>query len=94
MTFPASIITVKDWADLLHAVAWPIVALVALYLFRKSIDDSVRDVLSRIPWERTTSVKARGLGEVLITKKTEQKIVETVKIPPQFEPPKETEKEK
>jgi len=94
MIFLAIIITVKDWADLLHAVAWPGVALVALYLFRKSIDHSVRDVLNRIPWERTTSVKARGLGEVLITKRTEQRIVETVKIPPKLERPKGGEEEK
>jgi hypothetical protein len=93
MILLATMAAVKDWADLLHAVAWPIVALVALYLFRKSIDHSVRDVLRRIPWERTTSVRARGLGEVQLTKKIEQKIVETVRIPPQFEPPKEAEKD-
>jgi hypothetical protein len=85
----ATFANVKDWADLLHAIAWPIVALVALYLFRKNIDHAVRDVINRIPWERTSSLKARGLGEVTITKKTEQRIASTVKIPPQIEPPRE-----
>jgi hypothetical protein len=84
----AAVLGVNDWADLLHAVAWPIVALVAIYVFRKSLDHAIRDVVGRIPWERTTYLKARGLGEVQITKKTEQKISATLKLPPQFDPPK------
>ena len=88
----AAFVTVKDWADLLHAVAWPIVVLIAIYLFRKSIDHAIRDVINRIPWERTSSLKARGLGEVTIRKKAEQRIAATVKIPPQIEPRTEGEK--
>lgn len=53
-------ITVKDWADLIHALAWPAVALTAILLFRKSLSDAVADILKRIPWERTTHVKAKG----------------------------------
>jgi hypothetical protein len=92
MAHVATFTAVKDWADLLHAIAWPIVILIAIYLFRKSIDDAIRDVINRIPWERTSSLKARGLGEVTITKKTEQRIAATVKIPPRIEPPTEGEK--
>jgi uncharacterized membrane protein YgaE (UPF0421/DUF939 family) len=53
----------KDVAELLHAVAWPIVVLIALFCFRKSIDDTVKEILSRIPWEKLASLKASGLGE-------------------------------
>jgi hypothetical protein len=65
----------KDWAELLHAVAWPLVALTALIIFRRSVRDAVRDILGRIPFERTTSFKAHGLGELKMTKTTEEKIV-------------------
>jgi hypothetical protein len=56
--------TFKDWTDLVHALAWPLVVLVALVMFHRS----VTKVLSRIPFERTTSVKAGGLGELKMTK--------------------------
>jgi hypothetical protein len=62
----------KDLAELLHAVAWPIVALIALFCFRKSIDETVKAILSRIPWEKVASLKASGLGEMTIDQTARQ----------------------
>lgn len=84
---------VKDWADLLHAVAWPLVALTALIIFRRSVRDAVRDILGRIPFERTTSFKAHGLGELKMTKTTEEKIVTQMVIAPGQSPEGEREKQ-
>lgn len=52
--------TVKDWADLVHALAWPAVALTAIILFRKSVNNGIADILAKIPWERITSMKLKG----------------------------------
>jgi hypothetical protein len=41
----------KDWADVLHAVAWPIVALIAIFRFHSVIES----LLERL-------VRAEGLG--------------------------------
>ena len=62
----------KDVAELLHAVAWPIVVLIALFCFRKSIDDTVKEILNRIPWEKLASLKATGLGEMTIAQTARQ----------------------
>jgi hypothetical protein len=64
--------TMRDWAELLHAVAWPIVVLIALFCFRKSIDDAVKEILNRIPWEQLASLKAIGLGEMKIAQTAKQ----------------------
>jgi hypothetical protein len=44
-------VSVKDWADLLHAVAWPIVALIAIFRFHGVIES----LLERL-------IQAEGLG--------------------------------
>jgi hypothetical protein len=43
--------SVKDWADLLHAAAWPIVALIAVFRFHGLIES----LLERV-------VRVEGLG--------------------------------
>lgn len=53
-------IIVKDLAELLHAVAWPAVALIAVFVFR----GAVREILGRIPFDRASSLKVPGLAEV------------------------------
>jgi hypothetical protein len=68
----------KDLADLLHAVAWPIVVLIALFYFRKSIDETVKQILNRIPWEKVASLKASGL-EMTIAQTARQM---TIPVPP------------
>jgi hypothetical protein len=70
MQFITLAMTIKDVADLLHAIAWPAVALVALLIFRKSINNSLGHVLQRIPWERITSLKAPGVGELKLARDT------------------------
>lgn len=45
------IFSVKDWADLLRAVAWPIVALIAIFRFHRVLES----LLERL-------VRAEGLG--------------------------------
>lgn len=56
----ATLITVKDWADLVHALAWPAVALTAIVMFRRSLNNGIADILAKIPWDRITSVKLKG----------------------------------
>jgi hypothetical protein len=56
----AILITVRDWADLAHALAWPVVALTAIFLFKKSLSDALADILKRIPLERATHLKTKG----------------------------------
>ncbi len=56
--------TVKDWADLAHAIAWPAVALIGFCLFRKIIDEAVRDILRRMPFERASSLRIPGAAEM------------------------------
>jgi hypothetical protein len=41
----AVVISVKDWADLLHAVAWPIVALIAVFRFHSVIESLLERVI-------------------------------------------------
>jgi hypothetical protein len=82
MTLFAIFATVKDWADLIHALAWPGVVVFALLKFRKNIDDVIRDILTRIPWERTTGFKAGRVGEFKMSKKVEETIVKQTTIPP------------
>jgi hypothetical protein len=82
----AIIASVKDWAELLHAVAWPIVALVALCLFRRRIPDSIESIIRRLPFERATSIKAPGVGEIQMMK--EKKVAEKLKVPRGIEPSK------
>ncbi len=72
----------KDVAELLHAVAWPIVALIALLCFRKSIDETVKQILNRIPWEKLASLKASGLGEMKIAQTARQTKIPIPPIPP------------
>jgi hypothetical protein len=43
--------SVKDWADLLHAAAWPIVALIAIFRFHSVVES----LLERL-------IRAEGLG--------------------------------
>jgi hypothetical protein len=57
----------KDWTDLLRAVAWPLVALTALILFRRSVNNALR----RIPFHKATSFKIPGLGEFKMSKTAE-----------------------
>jgi hypothetical protein len=76
----------KDFAELLHAVAWPIVVLIALFWFRKSIDETVKEILNRIPWEKLASVKASGLGEMKIAQTAKQTKI-PVPPPPSLEKP-------
>lgn len=64
----------KDWTDLLHAVAWPLVALTALILFRRSVNDALR----RIPFHLATSFKVPGLGELKMAKPDEKLAKATV----------------
>jgi hypothetical protein len=47
----AEVFSVEDWADLLHAVAWPIVALIAIFRFHSVIEP----LLERV-------VRVEGLG--------------------------------
>lgn len=47
----AVVFSVRDWADLLHAVAWPIVALIAIFRFHGVIES----LLERL-------IRAEGLG--------------------------------
>jgi hypothetical protein len=46
-----ALFSVKDWADLLHAVAWPFVALIAIFRFHSVIES----LLERL-------IRAEGLG--------------------------------
>jgi len=79
MSLILACIRVRDLADLIHAVAWPLVVFYGLWQFRRSIDHAVK----RIPWERTTSVKASGFGELKITRRTkiDEQITEKAVIP-------------
>jgi hypothetical protein len=52
--------SVKDWADLIHAVAWPLVVLLIVWRFRKSIDH-IGAAFLKIPWEKVSSVKAANV---------------------------------
>lgn len=45
------VFSVKDWADLLHAVAWPIVVLISVFRFHGVIES----LLERV-------IRAEGLG--------------------------------
>lgn len=45
------IVSVKDWADLLRALAWPLVALVAIFRFHRVVES----LLERL-------IRAEGLG--------------------------------
>jgi hypothetical protein len=69
---------VKDWTDLIHAVAWPIVALIALILFRRSVNDALR----RIPFHLATSFKVSGVGEMKIAKSAAKDTVIPTPDPP------------
>lgn len=40
-----ALFSVKDWADLLHAVAWPLVALVAIFRFHSVIESLLERVI-------------------------------------------------
>lgn len=44
--------TIHEWAELIRAVAWPIVALVAVFLFRDVIEQVLR---------RVTKAEAMGI---------------------------------
>jgi len=39
------VFSVKDWADLVHATAWPIVALVAIFRFHSVIESLLERVI-------------------------------------------------
>ncbi len=45
------VFSVKDWAELLHAVAWPLVALIAIFRFHRVMES----LLERL-------IRAEGLG--------------------------------
>lgn len=64
----------KDWTDLLRAVAWPLVALTALIMFRRSVSDALR----RIPFHLSTSFKVSGVGELKMAKSDEKLAKATV----------------
>ncbi|MGD0570376.1 MAG: hypothetical protein ABSA78_18390 [Candidatus Sulfotelmatobacter sp.] len=40
-----ALFSVKDWADLLHAAAWPIVALIAIFRFHGVIESLLERVI-------------------------------------------------
>ena len=60
MNILAMIGTVKDWADLTHALAWPVVVLLIVWRFRKSIDQ-IDAALRKVPWDKLISVKAANM---------------------------------
>ena len=76
----ATLITVKDWADLVHALAWPGVALTAIVMFRRSLNNGIADILAKIPWERITSVKLKG-AELKMARDAQIPFGEVPKIP-------------
>jgi hypothetical protein len=55
--------SVKDWADLLHAIAWPVVALIAIFRFHSVIES----LLERL-------VRAEGLGVKVTLAKLDKEI--------------------
>jgi len=57
------VFSVKDWADLLHAVAWPIVALIAVFRFHRVIES----LLERL-------IRAEGLGVKVTLAKLDKEI--------------------
>jgi len=82
MDFIATFINVRDWAELVHAAAWPSVVFCALWMFRGSINRAIVNIIARIPLERTTSLKARGLAELKMARKTDERIAKKTNIPP------------
>jgi hypothetical protein len=58
-----AVFSVKDWADLLHAVAWPLVALFAVFRFHNVIES----LLQRL-------IQAEGLGVKVSLAKLEKEI--------------------
>jgi len=72
--------TVKDWADLVHALAWPAVALTGLLLFRKNLSDAFADALKRVPLDRITSMKLKG-AELKMARDAKIPFGEVPKIP-------------
>lgn len=70
------VFSVKDWADLLHAVAWPIVALVGVFRFHRVIES----LLERL-------VHAEGLGVKVTLARLDKELpkaeveAKTVKVP-------------
>jgi hypothetical protein len=74
----ASPIALKDLAELLHAVAWPSVALVAVFVFR----GAVHEILGRIPFDRASSLRVPGVAEVKLgPKPKELETARKIKIP-------------
>ena len=76
------VFSVKDWADLLHSVAWPIVALIAIFRFHSVIES----LLERL-------IKAEGLGVKVTLAKLDKEIpkaeIEAKRVIPKLpEPPK------
>lgn len=57
------VFSVKDWADLLHAVAWPIVVLILGFSFRSVIES----LLERL-------IQAEGFGVKMSFKKLDKEI--------------------
>jgi hypothetical protein len=76
----AILITVKDWADLLHAIAWPAVALIGMFLFKKNLGEALADILKRIPLERATHLKTKG-AELKMARDAKIPFGEVPKIP-------------
>lgn len=64
MSILAALGSVKDWADLLHAVAWPTAVLIICALFKKIIEQTVEDILRRVPLERASLLKIPGVAEM------------------------------
>lgn len=57
------VFSVKDWADLLHSVAWPIVVLILGFSFRSVIES----LLERL-------IQAEGFGVKMSFKKLDKEI--------------------
>ncbi|MGB8581377.1 MAG: hypothetical protein WCD47_11190 [Candidatus Sulfotelmatobacter sp.] len=45
LNLSSALFSVKDWADLVHAVAWPFVALVAIFRFHSVIESLLERVI-------------------------------------------------
>jgi hypothetical protein len=76
------VFSVKDWADLLHAVAWPTVVLIAVFRFHGVIES----LLERV-------IRVEGLGVKATLAKLDKEIpkaeVEAKRLrPKQPDPPK------
>lgn len=76
------ILSIKDWADLIHAGAWPLVALIAIFRFHSVIES----LLERL-------VRAEGLGVKVTLAKLDREIpkaeIEARRVTPKLpEPPK------